>query len=275
MSPKTVLSACSNLPHVYISRMSFISSDDQQEVLSHIYNRCDFSDFYQKGSWVKFKHGLYANDIGYVAEVSHSDDLLVLTIPRINDDRCQKRKRRPFNRPPQCLMTSDRIQALCKTTSSFHDSLPYRKIDKYTFHSTGLLAVRVMGLHAISRANPIAADVVVYTSVGLDTTRISNREFLQVRDKVSVIAGQFTNSHGTVLQLNDDQALITISDDSLHSEISSMVDIANLKREFSVGTCVRVQLGPHAGFRGLIVTHDGNSLHLVDSHKEVDISCVL
>lgn len=249
--------------------MSLISTDHQQEILLHIYNSCDFSDFYEKGSWVTFKHGLYANDLGFVAEVSNSDDVLVLTLPRIHDHSHHKRKRKPFNRPAQSPMTKERIHALWKTTLVFHDSVQYQKIDKYTFHSSGLLALRVMGVHALSQANPKAADIVAYTNLGIDTSRISNREFIRIGDQVSLITGPFINSFASVLSLDGDQALLSIYDEHAKSNISSMVDIANLKREFSVGSSVRVQLGPHSGFRGMIVELDENSLHLVDSHTEV------
>lgn len=241
-------------------------------MLLHICNKSDFRHLYSTGSWVQIRGGLYAHDFALVTNVHKSDILHLLIVPRIERRACtaNKRKRRSSSRPHPSLMTNNDLKMIYNTERQLDPRQQYTNIGRHTFHSSGLLALSVMGVHAVTSASPSASEITVFTEAGLDTPLITHRHLLQVSDPVLITKGHFTKSNGLVLSVSDDYAQIAVNSmEGLSWTSRTSIHLSHLSRVFHIGHSAHIVLGSHAGHEGAVVAMTEDFVTLANSQAEV------
>lgn len=271
-SPSLITERCNCLPNIFLSSLIPISTEDQEEVLLHIRNQSDFRHLYGPASWVRLRRGLYADDLALVTHVDQSDKLRLLIVPRINNLTSTgiRRKRTFSDRPQSALMTNDDLKRLYNTQKRLHPRQQYTKIGRLSFHHSGLLALTVMGIHAVTSASPSATEITLFTEAGLDTRLLSYRYLLQPSDSIVVTEGHFQSAKGHVLSVSDDYAEIALSPDADQSSpICTSIHLSHLSRTIVIGDYARISLGSFAGHEGVVIATSVDFVTISNEETEV------
>ncbi|TDL14063.1 hypothetical protein BD410DRAFT_810028 [Rickenella mellea] len=215
-----------------------------------------------RGSWIRFKRGLYSKDSAIVLASNENDDALVVAVtPRISlsgtTRRLRKRSSEHHDRPsPRLFFWSELVESDARTVEHHADgSWTFRR---QTFMG-GLLLRTIPLSHGLTIGDPSPSELERFLESGVEPfllSRASGAVFLKHGDRVEITSSAHIGHVGYINGLEN--GLAYVSDISRHDnaavEVAELVTpVDDIRRLFKVGDNVAVYLGPHSGKRGLTV----------------------
>lgn len=129
--------------------------------------------------------------------------------------------------------------------------------------------MKVTGLHLLKHCKPNAKELELFTLAGIDTVRETNREFVRVRDEVTVMKGNLRGIEGRVTTMKEDVLQIKVAGKGDSGETVYDVNMEEVRRVFRQGDHVQVCIGKNLGRRGIVIEVGETDVTVVDfSNKQ-------
>lgn len=266
-----LLAACIDTAYVH-RRIDRVSEEDRLVLSQSLKGKHQLAPTFVVGSWATVRHGQFAGDIARVRAVEEGTDVVdVEVVPRLWERPGKRpRTRRRIDRAPKTLFyrelverrpgfNSNMIQAGKETGSCIINN-------EEEYLRNGLRVLKIAGLHCLQQCQPNASELELFTIAGVNTLRETNREFLQVKDDVVILRGEFAGKLGCVKWKDDQEARVQLYNEK---EASVSFELSQVRRYFRIGDSIAVRIGMVSGRRGMVVEVSETNLTFVDfSTKE-------
>lgn len=275
--PIAIVRLCvSSVETAYVHRRIERVPDDDGEVLKQSLNgNTDKLIRLQSGSWARLRRGKFMGDIVRVRRAEDDSDVVEFeVVPRLWE-RTRKRGRGKTRteRAPQVLFSRELTEGWTgfdgKRLQPGEERGSWTIDNEEHYLSNGLRCMKVTGLHLLKHCKPNAKELELFTLAGIDTVRETNREFVRVRDEVTVMKGNLRGIEGRVTTMKEDVLQIKVAGKGDSGETVYDVNMEEVRRVFRQGDHVQVCIGKNLGRRGIVIEVGETDVTVVDfSNKQ-------
>ena len=244
--------------HHMIDRSKTITLVPEEEC-SQLFFMPSVSNAVVRGDWVRMVRGDYKGDVAFVTGVKDDVRVRVLVVPRIMYDRDVDPA---WTRAPPTLFDADRARAIFG-----RDSVQQVNSDEiYVFQQMtfkGGLLEKVLGMKQLTSedVSPTLEEIQLFSQssgwdLGARDAWEANRAAaaLRERDRIQIIAGEFRDAQGIVVNKHAGSVHIQLSHcEELGKDFRLELSVDQVRRLFKLGDYVRVREGAHAGKYGYVV----------------------
>lgn len=135
--------------------------------------------------------------------------------------------------------------------------------------SNGLRLLKVASLHFISRCNPNAEEVELFTTAGIETLKETNAAFLTLHEVVEVVSGDHAGTRGRVVSLSADSARASVQVKGIPEALH--MGLNEIRRCFEVGDYIQIRLGYAKGATGFITNVSENYVTVAGSEDAIEV----
>ena len=211
------------------------------EEVTLLYSPCEV---FASAFWVRFKRGIYKNDIGYVLS-RDGDRVDILITPRD----------RPYDSDLHKLFFDADAARLVEYTVT---------VEKQVLEVVEVPHPDDLAFHLLVGINP---------SLVSQTIKIFSAQLWREGDLVRVVEGELRNTPGRIISVDLENKSAAVEID-YRGLVNYSCPIFELQRVYKHGNSVKIFAGPEKGTSGCVLDHRGENLILtVSRHGEMTEVC--